>query len=363
MEKVIERNAEIELKIERSVAAILVASKKDLVIDEIIFPKLLQSGQVLVELVSAGICGAQINEIDATKGVDKFLPHLLGHEGFCKVLDVARDVTRVRIGDKAIMHWRKSSGIDASPPEYSWNGKKLNAGWVTTFNKHAVVSENRLSKIADDCKLSSSVLPLLGCALTTAYGIVKKEIDLAYGKTVVIFGLGGIGLAILLMLKMQNPNIMVIGIDRENLKLEIAKKMGAAETIMFSSKNQCNLKLRELLGESKADIALETTGDKSCIELAYELTKENGLVNLIGVPNSNEKTSLYTLPLHYGKILKGSNGGSSVPDEDIPILIQKIESGKLSFDDYPLSSYKLSQINEAIHELRNGRPGRSIIQF
>ena len=344
-------------------AAILVASKTNLVIDEIEFPKSLQSGQVLVELISAGICGAQINEIDATKGVDKYLPHLLGHEGFCQVLEVAQDVTRVRIGDKAIMHWRKGFGIDANPPIYTWNGKKLNAGWVTTFNKHAIVSENRLSRMADGCDLSPSFLPLLGCALTTAYGIVNREIELSDEKTIMLFGLGGVGLAILLILKMRNPTIRVIGIDRDNLKLEIGKKLGATDTILFKSKHQCDLELRDLLGEKTADIALETTGNESCIELAYELTKENGLVNLIGVPNSNQKTSIYTLPLHYGKILKGSNGGSSMPDDDIPALINNIENGMINFDDYPLSIYDLGEINEAIHELRIGRPGRCIIQF
>lgn len=351
------------MKIKRSVAAILATSKRDLVIGEIEFPETLQSGQVLVELISAGICGAQLNEIDATKGMDRFLPHLLGHEGFCLVLDVAQDVTRVRPGDRAIMHWRKSFGIDAKPPEYLWNGKRLNAGWVTTFNKHAIVSENRLTGIAHDCSLSSSILPLFGCVLTTAYGIVNKEIDLSYEKTVILFGLGGVGLAILLMVRMQHPTIRIIGIDRDDSKLEIAKKMGAIETVMFRSKYQCNLELRELLGKESADIALETTGNTSCIELAYELTKEDGLVNLIGVPNSKQKTSIYTLPLHYGKILKGSNGGSSEPDVDIPLLIRKIEAGAINFDDYPLSIYQLQEINKAIYDLRNGQPGRSIIQF
>ena len=65
-------------------AAILAISKQDLIIDEIEITNPLQEGQVLVKIEKSGICGAQINEIDAVKGPDKFLPHLLGHEGFAK---------------------------------------------------------------------------------------------------------------------------------------------------------------------------------------------------------------------------------------------------------------------------------------
>ena len=351
------------MKIKNSVAAILTNSKQDLVIDEIEFPDSLQSGQVLVELISAGICGAQLNEIDATKGVDPFLPHLLGHEGFCHVLEVAHDVSRVKIGDRAVMHWRKGLGLNSNPPAYLWGGKRLNAGWVTTFNRHAIVSENRLSTISENCRVSSNLLPLLGCALTTAHGILTREIDLLSTKTILVFGIGGVGLSILLLLKFQNPEVRVIAIDKQNSKLEIATKLGATETVLFKSKNQCNLELSNLMGGSIADVAIETTGSPSCIELSYELTKENGLVNLVGVPNAKQKTSIYTLPLHYGKVLKGSNGGSSLPDEDIPILLENIERNVISFENFPFSVYKLSEINEAIHELRNGRPGRSIIQF
>lgn len=95
------------MKIKRTNAAILVNSHQDLVVHEIELPSSLQSGQVLVELISSGICGAQLNEIDATKGVDRFLPHLLGHEGVCQVIEIAPDVSRVKVGDTAIMHWRK----------------------------------------------------------------------------------------------------------------------------------------------------------------------------------------------------------------------------------------------------------------
>ena len=83
----------------------------------------LECGQVLVEVRASGICGAQLGEIDGKKGADKFLPHLLGHEGGGVVLETGPGVTQVRKGDHVVLHWRKGAGIHAAGPKYSWNGR------------------------------------------------------------------------------------------------------------------------------------------------------------------------------------------------------------------------------------------------
>ena len=125
-------------------AAILVQSKAPLVVEEVIPPDELVSGQVFVEIEYSGICGAQINEIDAVKGLDQHLPHILGHEGVGIVLECGPGVTTVDKGDRVVLHWRPSLGIQSSPPKYRWRDKEVNAGWVTTFNECSVVSENRV---------------------------------------------------------------------------------------------------------------------------------------------------------------------------------------------------------------------------
>ena len=78
----------------------------------------------MVKVYYSGICGAQINEIEAVKGPDKFLPHLLGHEGSGVVEKVGNGVTRVKPGDKVVLHWRPSDGIQSETASYLWNGKK-----------------------------------------------------------------------------------------------------------------------------------------------------------------------------------------------------------------------------------------------
>src|ERR1700676_2580985 len=135
------------MQIKTARAAILAASRKPLVIDDIVLPEALGVGQVLVKVLHTTICGAQINEIDAVKGPDKFLPHLLGHEASAQVIEIGPGVASVKPGDTVVLHWRPSQGIQSRPPAYAWNGQKVNAGWVTTFNDHAVISETRMSVI------------------------------------------------------------------------------------------------------------------------------------------------------------------------------------------------------------------------
>src|SRR4030081_216512 len=135
------------MEIKAARAAILAESRKPLVIDEIGLPGARDAAQVLFRVLYTTICGAQINEIDAVKGPDKFLPHLLGHEALATVIQTGPGVTACKRDNSVIMHWRPGRGMQAQTPAYSWNGKKVNAGWVTTFNEDAVVSENRLTAV------------------------------------------------------------------------------------------------------------------------------------------------------------------------------------------------------------------------
>src|ERR1700737_3061 len=135
------------MKIKTAKAAILAQSRRPLVVDEITLPEALEAGQGLVKIFHTSICGAQINEIEAVKGPDKFLPHLLGHEASGTIVQIGMGVTNVKPGDTVVLHWRPSRGIQCQPPSYQWRGEKLNAGWVTTFNEYAVISENRMTVI------------------------------------------------------------------------------------------------------------------------------------------------------------------------------------------------------------------------
>ncbi len=341
-------------------AAVLVELNKPLVVAELELPEKLSFGQVLVKIFYSGICGAQFNEIEGAKGPDKFLPHLLGHEGSGVVLDVGAGVKTVKKGDHVVLHWRPSNGLQSETPTYMWNGRKVNAGWVTTFNNYAVVSENRLTLIPADFDMK--LAPLFGCSVTTAMGVVNNDAHLKIGQSVVIFGVGGVGLNLVQAASMVSAN-PIIAIDLYDSKLESARKFGA--TNCFNSKTSGSWKdeIYRIIGEKGADVVIETTGNSRIIETAYEMTHPDGKTILVGVPRKEDNISIYSLPLHFKKILKGSHGGSAEPHLEVPRYIRLYNLGKLKLKGLITHEFALEQINEALDTIRRGEAGRVIISM
>ena len=338
-------------------SAILVKSKKPLIVTEVELPRDLEFGQVLVKVCYSGICGAQINEIDAIKGPDKFLPHLLGHEGSGVVEKVGKGVTTVKNGDHVVLHWRPSSGIQAPTASYKWKGKKVNAGWVTTFNEKAIISENRLTVIPKNFDLRSAAL--FGCAITSGFGAVNNDAKVKIGQSVLIFGVGGMGLSIAYACSLVSA-YPIIGIDIHKSKIKMGKKFGLTHSINGDSKN-LRKEIEKIIGKNGPEIIFETTGKAKLMEKAYELTPNDGKTLFVGVPN--DRIKIYSLPLAFNKILKASHGGASFPDKDIPRYINLLENNKISLKGLITHEFKLKDINKAINLFRSGKAGRIIIKL
>jgi S-(hydroxymethyl)glutathione dehydrogenase/alcohol dehydrogenase len=345
------------MQVKTAKAAILAESRKPLIVDEIRLPDALDVGQVLVKVLYSTICGAQLNEIAAAKGPDKFLPHLLGHEASAKVLEIGPGVTSVKPEDTVVLHWRPSPGIQCRPPTYTWRGAKLNAGWVTTFNEYAAVSENRMTVIPRNSDMK--IAPLFGCAITTAAGVISNDAKLKLGESVVVFGVGGVGLNVIQFAELAGAN-PVIAVDLIDEKLEMAKQRGATH-VVNASRSDVVSEIRGVVGEAGPDKVIETTGVKSVIEQAYELTHADGTCVLVGVPS--EKVSIYTLPIHFNKTLTGSHGGSARPHVDIPRIMRLADAGRVSFEGIITDEFALDEVNTALDKMRSGRSGRILLRI
>jgi len=342
-------------------AAILVELNKPLVVDNVRLPEELNVGQVLVRVYFSGICGSQIGEISGVKGDDKYLPHLLGHEGSGVVIEVGLGVTNVGIGDKVVLHWQKGRGIESSTPSYRWGEKKINAGWITTFNEFAVVSENRLTKIPQDSDLR--VAALFGCAVTTGFGVVENNAKVRIGESVVVYGAGGVGLNIIQAASLVSA-YPIIAVDLYKNKLELAKQMGATHLIDGSAPETIPDQISKISKQAGIDIFIDNTGSPSVIEMGYRITKGNGRVILVGVPKKGDDIKIYTLPMHFGKIITGSHGGESMPSDDIPRYHNFIRSDKFRLEKIISKVYPLNDINQAIDDMRRGvLAGRCLIDM
>ncbi len=341
-------------------AAILTELRAPLLITEVTLPSKLEVGQVLVKVHYSGICGSQLGEIDGAKGEDKFLPHLLGHEGSGTVLAIGPGVRHVKPEDKVVLHWRKSQGIESETPSYSWQGRKVNAGWIATFNEYAIVSENRTTKIPADSDLA--VAALFGCAVTTGFGVIENNAKVRIGESVVIFGAGGIGLNIVQAAALVSA-YPIIAVDLHDNKLELAKAMGATHCIN-SAKQDAQKAIQEIIGGKGLDVFIDNTGVPAIIEMGYQLIKPQGRVTLVGVPRKGNNINIFSLPLHFGKGLSGSHGGDTVPHQDIPRYQQLFNTGRIKLRELITDFCSLDQLNEAIANIRSGKiVGRCVIEL
>ena len=343
-----------------TIAAILVEQKKPLVIDEINLPSELAVGQVLIKIHFSGICGSQIGEINGSKGPDKYLPHLLGHEGSGEVLQVGPGVNTVKIGDMVVLHWKKGAGIEASPPTYEWKGEKLNAGSVTTFNKLVIASENRITAVSESVDYKK--LALFGCAVTTGHGVVENNANIQMGQSVIVYGAGGVGLNIIQAAFMRSA-FPIIAVDKFENRLDLARELGATHTINSTCETHKEQFNKLLKGEG-CDVFIDNTGHPLVISLGYQLTKPKGKVILVGVPKVKDNVSIHTLPLHFGKEITGSHGGEISPEIDIPRYLKLLNNGLLDLNCMITEEYKLEEINKAIQRMTNGKTkGRCIINM
>jgi len=341
----------------KSRAAILVEQKQPLVIDDVEVPAL-KLGQVLVRVLVSGICGSQLGEIDGVKGPDRFLPHLLGHEGCGEVLEVGEGVRHVKPGDRVVLHWRKGAGLESVPPAYGSRLGTVNAGWVTTFNEYAVVSENRVTAIPPD--VDPEVAALLGCAVTTGFGVINHDARLAIGESVAVFGAGGVGLSIVQAAVLAGGH-PIIAIDRFDNRLDLARSLGATHALNVAGTDVAG-EVHGLVGPDGLDVAIDNTGNVEVIGLASRLTGPRGRTVLVGVPPAGATAAISTLPLHFEQRLTGSHGGGSRPHIDIPRYLRLLNHGRFALAPLIGRRYPLESVNDAIAAMRDGTlAGRALI--
>jgi S-(hydroxymethyl)glutathione dehydrogenase/alcohol dehydrogenase len=330
-------------------AAILAALNAPLVVDDISFPPVLAIGQVLVKVYASGICGKQLGEISGHYGPDKFLPHLLGHEGAGVVQGVGEGVTQVHPGDRVVLHWRKGAGIEAPFPSYSWSGKKIGGGKVTSFNEYAVVSENRLTRVREDIPFDMAAL--MGCAVTTGLGAVFNDAKLQPGQSLGVMGCGGVGLNVIQAARIVGAG-RIVGFDIASEKLELAFDMGASEVSIGT------------MSMTGLDVIIDTTGLPEMIARAYELVAPGGKVIMVGQPGKGEALVLPDFADRFqGKTLMDSQGGGTEPNRDIPRYLKLYARGLLKLRELITHRFPLDEVNEALEVIRSGKAGRVILEM
>jgi S-(hydroxymethyl)glutathione dehydrogenase/alcohol dehydrogenase len=300
-------------------------------------------GQVLVKMICAGICGAQLQEISGQKGDFSFIPHMLGHEGCGTVTAIGNGVTHVQPNDKVVLHWRKGEGCEAALPTYS---KGVKAGPVTTFAEYVIVGESRVTKVPMD--FPADLGALLGCALSTALATIENVAKVKWGESVMVIGCGGVGLSLIYAAKLAHA-YPIVGVDQFD-KRKWVEALGA------------DFRLHHPSHLAKFDVIIDTTGQAPLIEYLAP----SGRYIMVGQPAAHDLLYIFGQRMFTGEgqKIEATQGGGFAPSKDIPRYVNLWRGGML--DDYKkLISHRVSlaDINTGIDLMRTGKAARVMVDF
>jgi len=263
------------------------------------------------------------------------------------------------VGQKVIIGWIKSGGIQAANPKFKSGQHVINAGSATTFSELTVVSENRVYAKPEFISDKASVL--FGCALLTGSGMVLNEMPPHDSDSVLVLGLGGVGMSALVGAICSSPRLLIAA-DISEPKRKLAIEMGAHAALDPSEPSFLS-QLYDLTAGG-ANKCYESAGSTRTIELAMDCVRSNGgQVLFASHPPAGDRVRIDPFALIQGKQLRGSWGGGSDPDEDIPRLANLVLDHGIHLEKLVSEPYSLLGVNRALDDLEIGSVTRPIIQL
>ncbi len=350
-----------------SPAAILAEHGQPLVIDDVTFEDP-GAAQVLVKLFASGICHSQLHQIHSPATPT---PTLIGHEATAIVEKAGVNVTHVQEGDHVMISWvpRNASRGQAPPaqPPIRWGGRSLTfeRSPVYTWSRHSLVDQRYVVRIPKD--VATDVTCIVGCAILTGAGAVLNTAKVQPGESVAVFGIGGVGLSAVQAAANAGADPIIV-VDLDDDKLAFAQHFGATHGVNASQVDAVEEIHR--LTNGGVDYAFDAIGAPKTQEQILHATRagvlgyeEGGMSVLVGIPQQPISLDMKLL-VRGQKTYQGSWGGVTRPEEDFPMYLEWYQQGKLKLDDLVSRRYTLEQINDAVHDLEQGRIlGRSIITF
>jgi S-(hydroxymethyl)glutathione dehydrogenase / alcohol dehydrogenase len=365
-------------------AAIAFAPNEPLVIEtvDVDGPK---AGEVLVEIKATGIC--HTDEFTRSGGDPEGLfPAILGHEGAGVVVDVGAGVTSVRPGDHVIPLYtpecrqcksclsrktnlctaiRATQGKGVMPDgtsRFSLGGRPLHHYMgCSTFANHTVLPEIAVARIREDAPFDK--VCYIGCGVTTGIGAVINTAKVEPGATVVVFGLGGIGLNVVQGARMVGAG-RIVGIDVNPAREALARKLGLTDFVdPRAVAGDLVAHIVELTGGG-ADYSFECIGSVDVMRQALECCHRGwGVATIIGVAGAGQEIRTRPFQLVTGRVWKGTAFGGARGRTDVPKIVDGYMDGRIVVDDLITHVLPLARINEGFDLMRRGESIRAVVTF
>ncbi len=341
-------------------------------------------GEVHVKFVAAGLCHSDLHLIDGDI-VPRF-PIVAGHEGSGIVEEVGPGVTKVKPGDHVVCSFIPACGRcrycatgrsnmcdngatlvsgTAFDGTFRYHGEGKDYGsfsMLGTFSERATLSELSVVKIDDWLALDVAVL--VGCGVPTGWGTAVNAGGVTAGDTVIIYGIGGVGINAVQGAVASGAKFVVV-VDPVQFKLDTALKFGA--THAFTDAKAAGEKVNELTWGQGADQALVTVGvvDEEVIADAFSAIGKGGTLVVTGQAHPGKLTVQVPSAemVRYEKVIRGSQYGSCNPQYDIIKLLRMYDSGQLKLDELITKYYTLDEVNDMVDDLRDGKLIRGAIRF
>ncbi|MCB0827353.1 MAG: zinc-binding dehydrogenase [Solirubrobacterales bacterium] len=346
-------------------------------------------GELLVAVQAAGLCHSDLSVITGQR--PRAMPMALGHEASGEVVEAGSADSAFSPGDQVILTFMPACGecrfcrsgrpalcepgaaanhegtlLSGAIRLHDDDGKPVHHHLgVSAFSDHIVVSERSAVKVPG--RLDPEIAALFGCAVLTGAGAVFNTAASALpAQSVAIFGLGGVGLAALLAARAQGAE-QIIAVDRVGSKLELARELGATDTVNATAESSgggaTDVRIKEMTGGG-VELALETVGNEHVLAQAYAATGRGGMTVTAGLPYPDRMLQIPAISLvAEERTLKGSYLGSSVPSRDIPRFIEMFRDGELPVDRLLSDTLAPDQINRGFDRLASGEAVRQVVSF
>jgi S-(hydroxymethyl)glutathione dehydrogenase/alcohol dehydrogenase len=366
-------------------AAVAFQAGKPLVIEEVDLAGP-QAGEVLVRLVATGVCHTDAFTLSGADPEGLF-PAILGHEGGGIVEEVGAGVTSVKPGDHVIPLYtpecgeckfcksgrtnlcqkiRATQGRGLMPDgtsRFSLGGKPiLHYMGTSTFSEYTVLPEIAVAKIDPHAPLDK--VCLLGCGITTGVGAVLNTAKVWPGATVAVFGLGGIGLAVVQGAVMAKAS-RIIAIDVNPSKWEMAQSLGATDFV--NPKDHGAKAIQQVIvdmTDGGVDFSFECIGNVNTMRSALECCHKGwGESVIIGVAGAGQEISTRPFQLVTGRVWRGTAFGGVKGRSQLPGYVERYLAGELKVDEFVTETLPLEQINHAFELMHEGKVIRSVIKY